>query len=95
MLALRGSYLLFSELPLDAASDGRSQPVVASASYGLLALLACFAWLLCLLALLACVASPPPPERYFCILCGLRKKLVAFPKGFHPARVLSGSDPGS
>ena len=28
VLALRGSYLLFSELPLSAASDGRCQPVV-------------------------------------------------------------------
>ena len=28
MLALRGSYLVFSELPLPAASDGRGGPVV-------------------------------------------------------------------
>ena len=30
MLALRGSYLVFSELPLISASDGRGQPVVVA-----------------------------------------------------------------
>ena len=44
VLALRGSYLVFSELPLICASDGRCQPVVVvvvawlpMASYGVVA----------------------------------------------------------
>ena len=62
VLALKGSYLVFSELEVISASDGRSQPVAARRRLGFLWVpMGSYAWVPMLPLLFAWVPMPSSP----------------------------------